>query len=315
MASPRSGRGAVSPNLKAGELESELRRALRRAQKPSPSEPQKPAFDPIFMAQELRPQPSASLPMVGQRSAPAKPRGSAMRNILAISLSAAVVGVAIQQIGQQWGTSGGGGGGGSGGGARTEPAARSVGTAIKPKDQSKPVQTGYSIQPLIQPGKPTELEAVDLDEPVIKGDEGSANGDVSASDVAAAGFQLDVEEATKLFHKKESAAVPPVTPIAASASPKSTPLSSAEENSLMRRAKALMQTGDITGARLLFEHLANRDSALGAFALAQSFDRDVLEKMYVRGLAPDQKQADRWYRRAAELSSRDALNPSSKAGR
>lgn len=78
-------------------------------------------------------------------------------------------------------------------------------------------------------------------------------------------------------------------------------LSSAEEEKLLQRATGLMQRGDITGARLLFEHLAFRGSALGAFALAQSYDQRYLEKLYVRGLAADQKQADYWYRRAAEL--------------
>jgi TPR repeat protein len=78
-------------------------------------------------------------------------------------------------------------------------------------------------------------------------------------------------------------------------------LTGPEEESLLQRASGLMKRGDVTGARLLFEHLAYRGSALGAFALAQSYDSRYLSKIYVRGLAADQKQADFWYRRAAEL--------------
>ena len=64
-----------------------------------------------------------------------------------------------------------------------------------------------------------------------------------------------------------------------------------------------MKRGDITGARLLFEHLAYRGSALGAFALAQSYDERYLNQLTIRGLSADQKQADFWYRRASELGS------------
>jgi TPR repeat protein len=42
---------------------------------------------------------------------------------------------------------------------------------------------------------------------------------------------------------------------------------------------------------------------LGAFALAQSYDSKHLKKLLVRGLAPDDKQADYWYRKAAELGN------------
>jgi hypothetical protein len=335
-------RAAEPPSLVAGELETELRRALQR-QQGSPAR-EKQEWDPIFMAQELRNEPLMPVPYEAYNSAPPKKRGVTTRNILAVSLSAVVVGFAVQQIGDSWRDSNGGGGGGSGGngggGQHQQTESASIAAPLKVKDQAKLVQTGYAIQPLISPGVPVDLEPsystpkLGANEPVI------APQEKAASD-AAAMFQRDMEEARKLFESKEeanarpsmptpvaapvtpsratittpvtSAAVTPaavapaakpstpVAPVAVNPSAKTSAINGAEENKLLARANDLMQRGDITGARLLFEHLAFRGSALGAFALAQSYDPKHLQKLYVRGLTPDQKQADYWYRKAAEL--------------
>src|SRR5262245_7828154 len=60
----------------AGELESELRRALQRAQKAAGPEPDQPAWDPIFMAQELRHTPPAVPVAMYPEMQQAKPRGT-----------------------------------------------------------------------------------------------------------------------------------------------------------------------------------------------------------------------------------------------
>jgi hypothetical protein len=207
---------------------------------------------------------------------------------------------------------------------------------MRAKDQSEFVQTGYSIQPLINPGNPTDLSPAD-EAPRTK----SLLPQETATSESTASFRRDMEEARKLFDRPEEsqAAAPVVEPEpvappaqiaavtparisapekAASSSKPTAPgpsITGGEEGKLMQRATDLMQRGDITGARLLFEHLAFRGSAIGAFALAQSYDQKYLAKFYVRGLTPDQKQADYWYKRAAELGGVMASSGSSKTGR
>jgi hypothetical protein len=333
-------RTAEPPSLVAGELETELRRALQRQQGSPPRDKQE--WDPIFMAQELRNEPLMPVPYEAYNSARPKKRGIATRSILAVSLSAVVVGFAVQQIGDRWRDSNGGGGGGSGGnggGQQEQTESASIAAPLKVKDQAKLVQTGYAIQPLISP--PVDLEPA-YNPPKFGGNEPIVAPQEKAASDAAAMFQRDMEEARKLFETKEENARPamptpvaapitpsratitapvtsaavtpaaiapaakpsaPVAPVAVNPSGKTTAINGAEENKLLARANDLMQRGDITGARLLYEHLAFRGSALGAFALAQSYDPKHLQKLYVRGLAPDQKQADYWYRKAAELGT------------
>jgi hypothetical protein len=317
----------------AGELESELRRALQRAQKAAGPEPDQPAWDPIFMAQELRHTPPAVPVAMYPEMQQAKPRGTSntTRNIIAMSLSAAVVGIAVHQFG------GGGGGGGSDGGDTTGGRQDTQQTASLPvpgnKDQGRLMPTGYAIQPMVHPGTNADIGPAYKDTPPILSEE-KPRREESAADAAAA-FKRDMEEAVKLFENKPAPAAPVIKPAAvvpaapvpvetvASAPARLSPapavtaaatsptsvlpqVSGAEEEKLLQRASGLMKRGDVTGARLLFEHLAFRGSALGAFALAQSYDAKYLEKLYVRGLAADQKQADYWYRRAAELGANNA---------
>lgn len=83
-----------------------------------------------------------------------------------------------------------------------------------------------------------------------------------------------------------------------SASP---PLSKAEEELLLNRAREIMLTGEIVGARILYEELAARGSRRGALALAQTYD-PVNES----GATPDIQKALKWYERAGELGSEEA---------
>jgi len=287
----------------AGELESELRRALHRVNAGQNPEKHRPDYTPSARVHLLQADggPVVPVPQAALSAATQKPRGAA-RNIVAVSLSVAVVGFAVHQIGEQWRNGGGGGGGGE----RTETRNPSVAAVAKPKDEAR-LHTGLAIQPLIDPTKPDELTTTEITQPARLVESPAAIGDRSVD--AAATFRQEVQEAAEFFKRVDRAAA--LSAPAAESAPKpqaqAQPLSGAEENRLLERGNELMQRGDITAARLLFEHLANRDSALAAFALAQSFDAGFLHKAQVRGLAPNQELADRWYRRAAELGSRDAL--------
>ena len=75
---------------------------------------------------------------------------------------------------------------------------------------------------------------------------------------------------------------------------------------MLKRASTLLGQNDIAGARLIFQYLANHQSARGAFALAESYDAKKLAGRRVTGMTPDADMARTWYARAAELGSREA---------
>lgn len=80
------------------------------------------------------------------------------------------------------------------------------------------------------------------------------------------------------------------------------------EKSMLERASGLVKNGDIAGARLVLEYLANQGSARGAFMLGQTYDPNLLDKMYIRGgVTPDVAKAREWYEKAASLGSDEAV--------
>jgi hypothetical protein len=81
-----------------------------------------------------------------------------------------------------------------------------------------------------------------------------------------------------------------------------------ELDELLARGKALAATGDIGGARLVFQRAAEAGNAQAAFMLAETYDPIVLENLREVGLAPDVKAARIWYGKAKELGSEEALD-------
>jgi hypothetical protein len=88
----------------------------------------------------------------------------------------------------------------------------------------------------------------------------------------------------------------------------------AEESQLMSRAEKAMQLGQVAAARMIYENLAGRGSARGAYALAQTYDPVVLVPSKILGLSPDVELARQWYRKAAELGSDKATERLSAFG-
>ena len=72
---------------------------------------------------------------------------------------------------------------------------------------------------------------------------------------------------------------------------------------LTLRAKNLLALGDIAGARLLLERVANAQDAAAALLLAQTYDPTVLGVRDTRSVTPDPMLARDWYRKAASLGS------------
>lgn len=92
------------------------------------------------------------------------------------------------------------------------------------------------------------------------------------------------------------------------------PITEAEEAQFMARAEKAMALGQVAAARLIYENLAERGSARGAYAMAQTYDPVVLLPSKIFGLTPDVEQARAWYRRAAELGSDKASERLSSFG-
>jgi len=82
----------------------------------------------------------------------------------------------------------------------------------------------------------------------------------------------------------------------------------ASEIALMMKSGAdLMATGDVAGARLMYQRAAEAGEALAAFGLAETYDPLVLRKLNAKGgIAPDVALAHRWYEKARDLGSATA---------
>ncbi|MBV9565666.1 MAG: hypothetical protein JOY90_35220 [Bradyrhizobium sp.] len=83
-------------------------------------------------------------------------------------------------------------------------------------------------------------------------------------------------------------------------------LSREEMATLFQRGRDLLNAGDIASARLILQHLAEAGSADACYALARTFDGNVLKDLGVIGAKPDALKARAWYERAAELGSAEA---------
>lgn len=78
------------------------------------------------------------------------------------------------------------------------------------------------------------------------------------------------------------------------------PSSSPAIAKLLARADLALQQGDVTDARLLFEHAMRAGSADAAFKLAETYDPDLLKSRSSYGVVGDPAVALRLYRRALE---------------
>lgn len=73
---------------------------------------------------------------------------------------------------------------------------------------------------------------------------------------------------------------------------------------------AMLERGDLEGARRAFEQAWNGGSAAGAYGMARSFDPLVIRALNIKGAAPDSDMAVAWYQRAADAGhaqARDAI--------
>jgi hypothetical protein len=98
------------------------------------------------------------------------------------------------------------------------------------------------------------------------------------------------------------------------ATPRSLALSPASnDNPLLKRAAALMRSGDIVGARLLLERASEADDVRAIVLLAETYDPRALSRLGVLGLRGDLHKAEELYARARALENRQRLSRSQTA--
>ena len=76
--------------------------------------------------------------------------------------------------------------------------------------------------------------------------------------------------------------------------------------SLLKRADALVASGDVAAARLVLRRAADAGDAHAAMTLAETYDPAFLEKLGVHGFVPDLAMAQSWYEKARVLGSAEA---------
>jgi hypothetical protein len=91
-------------------------------------------------------------------------------------------------------------------------------------------------------------------------------------------------------------------------SQKRPPLRPAQERAILNKAAVLINANNVASARLLFEYAANRGSAKAALAMGQTFDPAFFRTAEIIGLRPDPQKAKAWYKQAADLGNKEALN-------
>jgi hypothetical protein len=75
---------------------------------------------------------------------------------------------------------------------------------------------------------------------------------------------------------------------------------------LLARAKQHLAEGDIAGARLLLQHLAERGESEAAYELARTFDGDMLADLGASSMDGDIERAQHWYAFASQKGNEKA---------
>jgi len=114
----------------------------------------------------------------------------------------------------------------------------------------------------------------------------------------------DIALALRAARQNQTDAVPPPAPVAPVEPVRR--LDPDELTALLKRARSLIEIGDIAPARLLLERAADAQEASAALLLAQTYDPAVLGTPDMRSITPDPAMARDWYQKAARFGSQDA---------
>jgi type II secretory pathway predicted ATPase ExeA len=127
-----------------------------------------------------------------------------------------------------------------------------------------------------------------------------------AAAVSAAGQASEEEPAKSAGSPLETRPVESSTPPAVSSAPPAQRMAPDLVDALVKRGDELMRIGDISGARLAYEHAASAGSAKAMSGLGMTYDPNFLSRVNARGIQPDAARAAEWYRKAAGLGDAEA---------
>ncbi len=262
-------------------LEGELQRALTRAQqkathlRASSPQPQphpdwgQPVFGSADQPNRVHSPRPRTAPIAARQRMLAVPtptaqaaKSSGARNLMAISISLAVIGLAFHQISNQW-------------------EAAQTGPSAEQQEPGADQRTAASLAGISDP-RAERLERasarIDLKPSLASEPAGQAR---QRGRTQSAALEQDIQDAARIFAQSEgrkktaAAAIAGVAPTGSAA---------ATEQAMLRRGREMMERGHIEGARLIFEHLAGQNSALGAFALAQTYDAHFISSNALSGV-------------------------------
>jgi hypothetical protein len=115
-------------------------------------------------------------------------------------------------------------------------------------------------------------------------------------------YQTALQSQPEIRQPPAAVVAPPVP----APSPAARRLDPDELATLLKRAQGLLDTGDLSAARLLLERAADAHEAKAAFILAQTYDPAVLGTADARSIAPNPEAARLWYQKAAQYGSQEA---------
>ena len=205
-----------------------------------------------------------------------KAKRSGARNLLAISLSAIVIGFAFYQLGDEW------------------REANGVDSAQEAQDNLNPVAAILSSSPVSR-------QSDEADAAPIKFRPSLASQTSFEAAAGAPETRAPEKDQSSLLASQPAVTESAVSPV--SATETRAALLENTEQSMLKRGHDMIQQGHLSGARLIFEHLADQNSPLGAFALAQTYDSRFLQANKIEGGDADETLAAKWYQRAAELTT------------
>lgn len=224
------------------------------------------------------PRPDRPHPPAVQSQPTRQKRGSGAKNLFAIMLSLGIVGFAFYQISAEYNQARDAG--------PATPASGERVAALEARAPETPEKAGS------EPGA-TEFEGNRIDLRPSLAERSEDEVTESTMEVRSLPTSATIEGAAGRTSETGPSA-PPEKVIA--------DIRNGSEQLMLRRGHEMLEQGQIAGARLVFEHLADQDSPLGAFALAQSYDSRFLGSKGIKGAEPNDDLAAKWYQRAAELT-------------
>jgi hypothetical protein len=184
---------------------------------------------------------------------------------------------------------------------------------------TSPAQTGVLAKSAAEPPIGARLASTEPPTPVAQTTVGARTPSPAAMaaptrDEIAAALRSAHQSSPEIRQPPAAAIAVPAAPAAiavpaapaASLAPPARHLDPDELATLLKRAKGLIEIGDIAPARLLLERAADAQEASAALMLAQTYDPAVLGTQDMRSITPDPAMAREWYQKAAQLGSVDA---------